>query len=185
MKLKAVLDVDEVALAWTEAFDAWIREYKMYDGAAIHESTQTFDELDLWDWVKEFNHSKEFAHIPFVEGALEGIRELYVNGFDIEFLSSCGRAVCGTRYENLLPLNIPFELHCLDLHELKEKYLATMKPDLFIDDNIHNVRAAANYGLSLHMQTNFNEPAEIMTVESWTEIMKIAREKFSFSSVVA
>lgn len=174
----AIIDVDDVILDWTNGFNDWIISNKGYNGQRLYTLKQSLEQLNAVDWAIEFNNSPEFSELEFIDGAIEGINEIFNIGFDIILLTSCGQEVYESRKTNLSKLQSPFTLICLNFAEKKDNKIHELKPNLFIDDNIHNARVASAYGMSLHMQTGFNNPAEIQIVKSWEEITKKIKKNF-------
>lgn len=173
--MKAVIDVDEVVLQWGKGFDKYLRTYHNYTGEDIATTSKSLHDLNVHQYVQQFNVSKEFANLEPVDNAIYTLNLLILNGYDIAFISACGDSneTFALRMQNLeLYLDFTYDLYCIPLDASKHALIDELQPTLYIDDNAENVKAAMAHTPSVyHMATPYNTKNELFKyIHSWKEI---------------
>lgn len=176
--MHALIDIDDVILDWTAGFDIWARKYKGYVGPPIQLRPDHIGTLFYPEIYDEFNSSENFKSLEIIEGAQEALQKI-AEIYKIVLISSCGIKHLESREINLKAQlsNISFSLILLNIHENKDKYIDFYKPDLYIDDNMNNVKYSAEQDCVntyiFHTEFNklFNHP-KVKRAYTWQQILK-------------
>lgn len=157
-KIKVCLDVDGVLLNFMQTISHFIKNEYQLTPAFSYSSAQ----YDLYERFQQndidsigFNNIKESfekaGHWSFLEPMpeIELIHDLIKNPlFEISFLTSIPVHLHNERLHNLssiLGVNLTNEqLICVPLGESKKPHLDKIKPHVFIEDNLHNIRDCNN-----------------------------------------
>lgn len=173
-KIKICLDVDGVILNFMQSVSAFIeQEYNTKSKIAFscnqYRLYDRFDEdfiVNLgFDNIKK--HFEKAGHWAFLEPMpeIDLIHDLLKNpSFEISFLTSIPVHLHSDRLKNLraiLGSSIQeHQLVCVPLGESKKPYFDKIKPDFFVEDNLHNIRDCAadhkNYWINLQ-ETHYDK----------------------------
>lgn len=174
----ALIDVDDVLLDWTGGFDTWARIHKNYTGPLISLRSDHIGELFYEGIYAEFNSSDDFKSLKPIKDARESLK-IISKKYDIILITSCGPEFLQSRKINLDKhfFGINFKIEILNLHENKDQYIDYYNPNIYVDDNIHNVKYCSEQGCinTYIFHTEFNRLFEHFKVKrayTWQQIIK-------------
>ncbi len=190
------LDVDQVLVEWLQPFISWMlgRGYEIdcpaeeVPWATFHQHFigQTLE--SVLECTQEFNESPEFAHLPLIEGALEGVRALRWiagNEFRLIAVSSAGRKPVTTelRCRNLEPFGLD-HVHIVPLRESKAGVLVKENVKVLIDDTPRYVNEARDRGILgiLFDQPHNRGREDVHRAFGWKHVPRMVRETLSVAA---
>lgn len=184
-----ILDCDGVLLDYATACGRWLCERHGLDfpGGPPDTFCMTgwlgMEKNDIIRGAREFNSGRieAFANIDPIQGAVEGVRRLAGDGWDLTVLTSMSDdpAARAQRVRNLEMHFGPVfrDVIALPFSADKDPALASMAPSIFVDDLMKNVLAGNRTGhRSIIMDQAYNRgPGHhgIERASDWTDLVDI------------
>lgn len=182
------LDADGVLLNYLNGFlnycrktgreiyceDHEVDSWSMRRAFGISNNDPTHDEF-IMDRIREFSRSEDFAHIPYITGAIDAVHYLksLTDELSVIAITSAGtdEVTIRRRHENLR--SFPFDaIHVLPLGSSKKEYLRDLPAgSVFVDDLYDHVLAAEEVGVQgvlFRQPYNLNVNATYV-IENWQE----------------